>query len=120
MSPIDLTFDDFWASVSPHHGAGLLGFSIAPEEGERFDFVRGVAVDQVSQPTDLGAFLLAPFSNRIGNAQFVFDGAKVQLAANFRDEPHAIHGVAWQKPFDVTAQDAASVSLLLKHTVDAS
>ena len=62
---------------------------------------------------------LVPYSNRIANAQFVFEGQAHTLARNFGDHPHSIHGVGWQRPWRVVAQDAASALLAFDHTLEA-
>ena len=59
---------------------------------------------------------LVPYSNRIANAQFVFEGRIHALARNFGDHPHSIHGVGWQRPWRVVANDAVSALLAFDHT----
>lgn len=62
---------------------------------------------------------LVPYSNRIANAQLVFDGRTHALARNFGDHPHSIHGVGWQRPWRVVAHDAASALLEFDHRAEA-
>jgi aldose 1-epimerase len=47
------------------------------------------------------SYPLIPYSNRIANGRFTFEGTGHQLALNFGDHPHSIHGNAWQKPWQV-------------------
>jgi len=47
-------------------------------------------------------FPLFPFSNRIVNGRFEFEGEAYSLPINMPPEPHAIHGSAWQKEAIVT------------------
>lgn len=58
---------------------------------------------------------LVPFSNRIAQAQFAFDGRHYLLRANFDGEPHAIHGVGFQQPWEVVESTADSVLMQLEH-----
>jgi len=58
---------------------------------------------------------LVPYSNRIANARLTFEGNAYTLARNFGDHPHSIHGVGWQRPWTVAAQDATSARLELEH-----
>ena len=58
---------------------------------------------------------LVPYSNRIANGKFVFAERTHALARNFGDHPHSIHGVGWQRPWQVVAQQAASAVLAIDH-----
>ncbi|XKE43902.1 aldose 1-epimerase [Halomonas organivorans] len=64
-------------------------------------------------------YMLAPYSNRIADAAFPWDGETVRLARNFGDHPHSLHGVAWQRPWAVETRDATGASLVLDHDGDA-
>ncbi len=63
----------------------------------------------------LSCFPLVPFSNRIAYGRFSFHGEDFQLDPNFLPEPHAIHGNAWQREWDVLSQNSASAELVLHH-----
>ena len=65
-------------------------------------------------------YALVPFSNRIGHASLVWQGTQHPLVRNNGDEPHAIHGVGWQRPWSVLDEDASSVMLSYEHRADAS
>jgi aldose 1-epimerase len=67
-----------------------------------------------------GCYPLVPFSNRIGQASLVWEGTRHPLVRNNGDEPHAIHGVGWQRPWAVLEQDATSAMLSYEHQADAS
>ena len=58
---------------------------------------------------------LVPYSNRIANARLSFAGREYALARNFGDHPHAIHGVGWQRAWDVAEASAHRVRLALVH-----
>ena len=58
---------------------------------------------------------LIPYSNRIADARFEFDRRVHELARNFGDHPHAIHGLGWQRPWLIQLRDAASALLALDH-----
>jgi len=55
-----------------------------------------------NDPLDASCFPLFPFSNRIVNGRFEFEGEAYSLPINMPPEPHAIHGSAWQKEAIVT------------------
>lgn len=64
-------------------------------------------------------YMLAPYSNRIAEAVFPWDGETVRLAFNFGDHPHSLHGFAWQRTWAVESCDTASAHLVLEHPGDA-
>jgi len=63
----------------------------------------------------VAGYPLVPFSNRIGNGRFSFDGQSYKLDENFRGEPHTIHGNGWERAWHVEAQEGARVRLSLAH-----
>jgi aldose 1-epimerase len=68
---------------------------------------------------NLGGFVLAPFCNRIEGACFTYDGAPVRLPRNWPSDPAiAIHGFAWQRPWDVEARSEQRLELV--QTLDES
>jgi len=67
-----------------------------------------------------GSFPLVPFSNRIGHASLQWSGTSHPLVKNFPPEPHAIHGVGWQRPWTVLEADEHFAMLSLEHRPDAN
>jgi aldose 1-epimerase len=63
---------------------------------------------------------LVPYSNRQAFGRMHWSGADYALATNFAPEPHAIHGVGWERAWAVTQSDAQSATLHYQHTPDAS
>jgi aldose 1-epimerase len=63
-------------------------------------------------------FPLVPYSNRIGQRRFRWQGQDIELAANV-DGPHTLHGVGWQRPWDVVTSDATRAELRYAHRADA-
>ena len=66
------------------------------------------------------SFALVPFSNRIGNAHMHWQGHDYTLTQNFAPEPHAIHGLGWERPWRVKECSDAQAVLDLDHTADAA
>ncbi len=109
-----------------HHGFDL---GLAPDAGgsvTHFRF-RGMDIlrpactqDQgLPLPMQLSAFPLFPFSGRIGNGKFQWQGRHVTLAPNFPPEPHAIHGQSWRAHWDVRHSSADTAALHHVHAQDA-
>ncbi|HVE51833.1 MAG TPA: aldose 1-epimerase [Ramlibacter sp.] len=65
-----------------------------------------------------GCYPLVPFSNRIAHAKLVWQGTQHPLVRNNGDEPHAIHGVGWQRPWGVLDQDGTTAMLAYEHRPD--
>lgn len=78
------------------------------------DVLRAAPSD-TSAVLEMAAFPLIPFVGRITDGRFSFSGRSVQLPPNFPPEPHAIHGQAWQHPWQVEAHDETSALLGFEH-----
>jgi len=66
------------------------------------------------------SYALVPFSNRVGQATLQWQGTSHPLVRNNAAEPHAIHGVGWQRPWTVLESDAESALLAYEHKADGS
>lgn len=66
----------------------------------------------------MASFPLVPFSNRIGDARFGWDGEVHELEANWDGEDHAIHGVGMDMPWSVEIAEPDTVALLLEYEGD--
>ncbi len=68
-------------------------------------------------PGAASSFPLVPFSNRIADRRFTFEGRVYELPANFPSEPHAIHGQGWQHAWTVAETSAGRVVLDFAHRI---
>ena len=66
-----------------------------------------------------GCYPLAPYSNRLGYRRFRWLGQDHTTASNFDDNPHSVHGVAWQRPWTVLSASASAAELSYTHAPDA-
>lgn len=73
----------------------------------------------LSTARQAGCYPLVPFSNRIANASLVWQGTQHPLVRNNGDEPHAIHGVGWQRPWQLLDQEPDYALLSYEHRGDA-
>ena len=67
-----------------------------------------------------GSYPLVPFSNRIERATLRWQGTSHPLVNNNAPEPHAIHGVGWQRPWTVLDSDDSFAMLAYEHPADAA
>ena len=92
--------------------SGRLGLDLAPEAGgsiARFtadasiDLFRPTTPDAVASGRGNASSLypLVPFSGRIANGRFVFDGTEIVLKPNWPGVRHPMHGDGWAKPWTV-------------------
>jgi aldose 1-epimerase len=108
--------------------AGTLRCEIEPQLGGCVSgfWMRGLPVLRSAPPGTLtsarqsGCYPLVPFSNRIAQASLVWEGTTHPLVRNNGDEPHAIHGVGWQRPWTLLDSDAQMAMLSYEHKADSA
>jgi aldose 1-epimerase len=66
-----------------------------------------------------GSYPLVPFSNRVGQARLLWAGTSHPLVQS-TTEPHAIHGVGWQRPWEVLDASEQFALLSYEHKADAA
>jgi aldose 1-epimerase len=102
-------------AMLPLLGGSIAAWSVRGQEMLRTASSAGIAGQD---PYATAGFPLVPFSNRVNAACFEWHAKKLTLAANFPPEPHAIHGVGFQRPWQVQARSENSVVLELRHRPD--
>jgi aldose 1-epimerase len=98
--------------VSPLNGASIIGWT-----RNGIHLLRPPSPDAVlrGDAGAMGCFPLVPYCNRVADRRFSWSGETYELAPNFGDHPHAIHGVGWQKPWQARDISDDAVSLTLHH-----
>ena len=105
--------------------AGRLGVDLAPQAGgsiARF-IVDGVDILRPMAPADIAsgrgnnsaAYPLVPFSNRIKDGSFTFDGRDIALAPNWPGQRHPMHGDGWAVAWEVVRADERSARISYLH-----
>ncbi|MCZ4279808.1 aldose 1-epimerase [Kiloniella laminariae] len=102
-------------SVAADHSAGTRPPEALPRDVQPSE----VPLSEV-KPEGPASFALIPYSNRLRDGRLNFAGLQWQLPLNFGDHPHSIHGIGWQRLWQVaaqeeTAQDDNSITLELSH-----
>jgi len=82
--------------------------------------LRSTAAHQLASARQAGSYPLVPFSNRIAQASLRWQGTQHPLVLNNAPEPHAIHGVGWQRPWSVLDSDERFALLAYEHRADAA
>ena len=108
--------------------AGPLRLALRPDLGGCIaGFWRdGLPVLRSTEPGDLqaarpsGCYPLVPYSNRLGYRRFRWLGKDYTTAANFDEgNPHSVHGVAWQRPWQLLSSAETAAELQYAHEPDA-
>ena len=107
--------------------AGALRLALRPDLGGAIAGLwrDDVAVLRSTEPADLasarlsGGYPLVPYSNRLGYRRFRWQGHEYTTQPNFDDNPHSVHGVAWQRPWEVLRSSAQEAELAYRHEADA-
>ena len=103
--------------VVPALGGSIAAWTVDGESMLRSASAASIAAQD---PFGMASFPLVPYSNRIGNGSFEWYGKGFELALNFQPEPHAIHGVGFERAWQVRSRAADSATLVLHHHPGAS
>jgi aldose 1-epimerase len=64
------------------------------------------------------SYPLLPYSNRIAHGQLLWQGQRFALHKNWLPDPHSIHGVGWERPWEVVGHSASAAQLRYSHVPD--
>lgn len=110
--------------ISQSHGdltlvlAPELGGAIAALRWRGNDIFRPLPEEGEQRANLSGCFPLVPYSNRIAQGRFLFQGQQVTLKKNFGDHPHPLHGNGWLNAWELTAQTSDRLTLSLDHSAE--
>jgi len=88
-----------------------IGGSLAALRWRGIDVLRAMP-EGSTEPLEASCFPLVPYANRIRDGRFGWQGRDVRLRANFPPEPHSLHGLGWQAPWDIVSQAGFKVAML--------
>jgi len=112
---IDLACEGLRCQIAPALGGCIAGLWLGG-----VPVLRSTPAAQLTTARQAGSYPLVPFSNRIAHATLQWQGTSHPLVRNNGDEPHAIHGVGWQRPWVVLDSDERFAMLSYEHRPDAS
>ena len=103
-------------AIIPEVGGCITRYCLKTEEQD-LELMRpstqvGLAAED---PTEMSYFPLIPFSNRIRNGRFSFQGKKIKMLTNFPPEVHTIHGHGWKAPWTVSEVKENRAVLAYQH-----
>jgi aldose 1-epimerase len=114
-TPISLIADDLRCDIVPELGAAISGLWLGD-----VPVLRSKPGSMLTSVRESGCYPLVPFSNRIAHATLQWSGSSHRLVQNFAPEPHAIHGVGWQRPWTVQEVDTCFLRMSFEHATDAA
>ena len=112
---IELACEGLRCQIAPALGGCIAGLWLGD-----VPVLRSTPAAQLATARQAGSYPLVPFSNRIGHATLQWQGTSHPLVRNNGDEPHAIHGVGWQRPWTLLDADDRLAMLSYEHRADAS
>ncbi len=113
---LTLCRDRYEVDLCPEIGGSIAGFR-SRVDGRPMDWLRpaGPAALERGDSRDSACFPLVPYSNRIRDGCFTFEGREIRLPRNFGGHPHSIHGHGWQAPWQVAEVTPDTAVLAYRH-----
>ena len=110
MSEIMLENEKLRALIDPEKGAGIMALFV---KKERKWLPLMPDTREKGSGLESACFLMIPYSNRIENGSFTFEGKQHQLA---HGAEHAIHGDTRHRPWLTAAQSGTSICCTFEST----
>ncbi|MCR9076821.1 MAG: hypothetical protein NXI07_12360, partial [bacterium] len=115
---IVLELESIRLTLSPSVGASIVALEHRDPRGRWADVLRRMPSDSCDA-SDAGSFLMLPWTNRVKDARFRFDGSEYPLVANHSDGT-AIHGVARDHSWSLIDRSPITARLVYRHHADTS
>lgn len=98
---MELNANGYLVRIDPEHGGQVRELSFQGKPVFR-------TAKHSADPLQSSCFSLAPYSNRIKDAQFQFAGEQHRLEINWDGDEHSIHGEGWQTAWSVLEKSTRS------------
>ena len=111
MALVSLYNDTLRCEIDPESGASITMLAMKPG-GRWVPIMRPTPPEAIANraTSDMSCFVLLPYSNRIKDAEFRFEGESYKLQPN-TPEGHTIHGDVRKRPWQVSESDPGCVRL---------
>ncbi len=116
MNKITLAHYRWQLELLPEIGGSISACSYDGQDMMRRASAEGIASGDAR---GMASFPLVPFSNRVANGVFTFEGRRVTLPPNMDDHPHPLHGQGWRAVWEVIEQTPATATLAYEYKADA-
>lgn len=108
-----LSAGDLRLDLAPEVGGAIARFGV--ERGEGYTPLMRPAPDGFGDALDAACFPLVPYSNRVREGRFGFDGREVRISDNMPGQKHPLHGDGWRNPWRVVRASDLSAELAYRH-----
>jgi aldose 1-epimerase len=115
QAPITLRCADLRCDIKPELGGCIAGLWLGD-----IPVLRSTPAENLHSVRQAGSYPLVPFSNRVSQATLQWQGTDHPLVKNWAPDPHAIHGVGWERPWTVLDANDTFALLSYEHKADAS
>ncbi|WP_179954071.1 aldose 1-epimerase [Denitrobaculum tricleocarpae] len=114
-----LRFDDTELHLVPELGGVIIGYS-SRIGTDHHHWMRPVRLETVVEKGAIASssYPLVPFSNRIAQGRFHYDGREITLPPDPLLPPHAIHGHGWRAAWEVSERSESTMLLRYRHRAD--
>ncbi len=110
MKSVAIQHGDWVLHLRPDLGGCIEGLWL---EGQ--PVLRSTALGQLQSVRQSASYPLIPFSNRLAQAKLQWQGTSHPLIQNFPGEAHSIHGLGWQREWNVLEASDDFCMLSLEH-----
>ena len=114
-SALHLSSPHLRCEITPALGGAIAGLWIGDTP-----VLRSTPAKDLTTVRKAGSYPLVPFSNRMAHAKLQWHGTNHPLVQSTADEPHAIHGVGWQRPWEVLESGPQFALLSYEHKPDSA
>ena len=106
-------------TLSPAAGGSIARFW-SERGGRTIEWMRPASATALKRrmPLDMSCFPLVPYSGRICDGRFSFQGREIALPLNFLPEAHSIHGHGWLVPWKIVHADDTVAAIEYHHKAD--
>lgn len=118
---LQLSAGQLHLTLTPEVGGSIASFSRRwREDGARREvhWLRPASAEGLARrdPLAMASFPLLPFCNRIREGRAQFEGRQIQFPPNHpaADSPHPLHGIGWQRPWQVVSSGRSEAVLGLQ------
>lgn len=115
QTPLTLRNAELVCELKPELGGSIAGLWLGG-----IPVLRSTPAHTLHSVRQAGSYPLVPFSNRVGHAVLQWRGTDHPLIQNWAPDPHAIHGVGWERPWAVLEASDTFALLSYEHKADAS
>ena len=114
-TPVTLRNAELVCEIKPELGGCIAGLWLGD-----IPVLRSTRAADLHSVRQSASYPLVPFSNRVGHASLQWQGTDHPLVKNWAPDPHAIHGVGWERPWAVLDASDTFALLSYEHKADAA